>query len=389
MEHSGPLAGIRILDLADENAAFCSKVLADLGASVLKVEKPGGDKTQGTSRHIYHNSNKRSITLNIEKAKGRELLFRLSSKADVIVESFTPGYLESIGCSYEVLSQGNPELIMASVTGFGQNGPRSGYKSNDLVAAAYGGQMHVTGEASSFPLALHGGQSAYVASLFAAIGVLLAVIRRRQTGKGEHLDISAQEAAAGTLDHVLVRYLYDGVIPVRQGDLAWNRSSFILPCRDGRIFISIANQWETLVEWVASEGMAQDLTDEKWRDEKYRFEHIDHIREVLQQWTMTHKVEELFEIAQAMRFPWAPVSRPEDVLTSPQLEAREFFGRVIHSENSSTMVVPGMPYKFSGGTRHSPASYAPVPGKDNRSVYCGELGLSEEEVAELHRSGVI
>ena len=377
----GLLTGIRILDLANENAAFCSKTLADLGASVIKIEKPGGDSSRKAGFYLYNNTNKLGITLDIEKKEGRRLFLRLSKKADVIVETYPPGYLTALGCPYEVMSEANRGLILASVTDFGQTGPRSSYKSCDLVASAFGGQMYVSGDPSVAPLRPYGEQSFYVASLFAAVGILLALIKRRKTGKGEHIDISSQEAVSGTLDHVLV-------IPKRQGNLSWNRSSFILPCKDGHIHISIANQWETLVEWVAAEGMAQDLPDEKWKDENYRNQNVDHIRDVLQRWTLEHNVGELFEIAQAMRFPWAPVSRPEDVLSTPQLLAREFFCAVDHPEPGNALLCPGMPYRFNGSPS-SLARHAPLPGEDNKRVYCDDLGLSEKEFARLSRLGII
>lgn len=397
------LQGIRILDLADEKASFCSKVLADLGALVIKAEKPGGDnlrKAGSLSENkpfrepnlffLYNNANKLGITLDIEKQEGVRIFIMLVKKVDVVVESFPPGYLSVLDCSYEVMSKVNRGLILASVTGFGQTGLRSGYKSCDLVVSAFGGQMYISGDPSSVPLRPYGEQSYYLSSLFAAVGILLALIKRRKTGKGEHIDISSQEALSGTLDHVLVRYLYDGVIPRRQGSLSWNRSSFILPCKDGHIHISIATQWhwETLVEWVASEGMAQDLPEERWKDEDYRYQNVDHIKDVLQKWTLTHYVWELFETAQAMRFPWAPVCRPEDILFSPQLLAREFFCAVDYHGVGRSLLSPGMPYSFS----NSPSCRArrvPLPGEDNKRIYCDELGLSEKEVARLAKLGVI
>jgi len=400
-EKESLLHGIRILDLANEKACFCSKVLADLGAMVIKVEKPGGDSSRrmgplagnGPSGEpdlffLYNNTNKLGITLDIESEEGRTLFVRLVEKADVVVETFPPGYLKTLGCPYEVMSEVNPGVILASVTGFGQTGPKSGYKSCDLVASALGGQMHVSGAPSTTPLRAYGEQSFYAASLFTAVGILLALIKRRRAGKGEHIDISSQEAVAGTLDHVLVRYLYDGIIPKRQGNLAWNRSSFILPCKDGHIHISIAAQWETLVEWVAAEGMAEDLPDEKWKDENCRNQNVDHIMDVLQRWTLAHTVGELFEIAQAMRFPWAPVSRPQDVLSSPQLLAREFFCEVDHPEQGNSLLGPGMPYRFDSFPS-GPVRRAPLPGEDNKRIYCDDLGLSEKEIERLSRLGII
>jgi benzylsuccinate CoA-transferase BbsE subunit len=394
-EKEGLLHGIRILDLANEGAGFCSRILADLGALVIKVEKPEVDSSrkkdpflrnepspEARAFFFCNNANKLGITLDIEKEEGRKLFFKLMETTDVVVETFPPGYLETVRCPFRTMSEVNPGLILASMTGFGQTGPRSKYRSCDLVASAFGGQMYVSGASSTAPLRPYGEQSSYVASLFSAIGILLALIKRRSTGKGEHVDISSQEAVAATLDHVLVRYLFDGIIPKRQGNLSWNRSSFILPCKDGHMHMNIASQWETLVEWMAAEGMAEDLTDEKWKDEDYRKQEVDHIMDVLARWTRTHDVGELFETAQAMRFPWAPVSTPEDVLRSPQLLSRQFFSPVEHPESGGILLCPGLPYKFDSSTPKG-MRRAPLLGEDNQRIYCDELGFSEEEIERL------
>ena len=154
----------------------------------------------------YHNTNKRSITLNLETRDGREIFLRLAKKADVVVETFPPGTLKELGMGFDILSNINPGLILVSVTGFGQTGPRSEYKCCDLVASASGGQMYISGSPSTPPLKPFGEQSYYAASLYAAIGILLALRSRRQTGKGDRIDISLEEVFVSTLDHVMVRY---------------------------------------------------------------------------------------------------------------------------------------------------------------------------------------
>jgi len=400
-EKGGLLQGIRILDLADEKASFCSKLLADMGANVIKVEKPGGDSSRkigpflGDSPHperslffYYHNTNKLGITLNLEHPMGREILLRLIKRIDVVIETFTPGHLKELNLDFEILKSANPKLILVSVTGFGQNGPRSRYKSCDLVASAFGGQMYVSGSPLTPPLKSFGEQSYYSASLFAAIGVLLALRKRVQSGKGEHIDISLQESVVSTLDHVMVRYFYEKVVAKRQGNLSWNNSSFILPCKDGHIHLTVSSQWETLVEWIEDEGMAEDLVDEKWKDEGYRLRNINHVIDILQRWTRTHSVQELFELGQCMHFPWAPVCSPEKVLNSPQLKEREFFIDVDHPELEATLGYPGIPYR----PNHSMLKRwkrAPLIGEDNVQIYGNELGLSEEELKRLSSLKVI
>jgi benzylsuccinate CoA-transferase BbsE subunit len=400
-EKAGFLKGIQVLDLADEKASFCSKLLADLGARVIKIEKPGGDSSRrigpflGNSPHpekslffYYNNTNKMGITLNLEHEEGKGIFFRLVKKTDIVIETFRPERLKAIGLGFDVLSRENPKLILVSVTGFGENGPRSQYKSCDLVASAFGGQMYVSGSPLTPPLKAFGEQSYYTASLFAATGILLAIRKRAQTGRGDHIDISLQESVVSTLDHVMVRYFYEQIIPKRQGNLHWNYSFCILSCKDGHLLMTPFEQWGTLVEWMDSEGMAEDLKDERYGEEAYRLRHIDHVIEVLERWTKSHTTHELFELGQLMRFPWAPVHSPKEVLDSPQLKERSFFIDVNHPEIGKSLKYPGVPYKFS---RYSSERWkrAPLIGEDNVQIYQGELGLSDEELQRLSSLGVI
>jgi crotonobetainyl-CoA:carnitine CoA-transferase CaiB-like acyl-CoA transferase len=319
MKREGALSGYRVLDLTDEKALACGRFLADMGAEVIRIEKPG------TSSFRWENLGKKSLTLDLELKAGRALFQELVKKADVLVESHPPGSLETLGLGYHQFNKINPRLIMASVTPFGQDGPYRDYKSSDLVASAMGGQLYVTGEAALPPLKPFGNQSYYLGSLFAAIGVLLALMRRHASGKGQHIDISLQECVAAALDHVLVRYFYQDEVAQRQGSLHWNNAFRVFPAKDGYVLLSLFYQWETLVEWLESEGMAADLTEEKWQDREYRLEHIDHIIEVLERWTKKHSKAELVEEAQLMRFPWAKVASVSDLLASPQLEERKFW----------------------------------------------------------------
>jgi crotonobetainyl-CoA:carnitine CoA-transferase CaiB-like acyl-CoA transferase len=307
------LKDIRVLDLADETGSFCSRLLADLGASVIKVEKPDGDKSRkfGPFRadrsepenslfFAYHNTNKLGITLDLNQEADRETFLGLMKDTDVLVETFQPCYLEKIGLGFETLSILNPGLIHAAITGFGQKGPGKNHHSCDLVASACSGQMYVMGDPSGRPLAPFGEQSHYAASLFSAIQVLLALRRRGQTGRGVYIDLSLQEAAASSLDHVMVHWFYEKTITKRQGNLYGNSFFCILPCKDGHIQLTLLQQWETLVELMAAEGMACDLTDTPWKDETYRIDNISHIIEVAGEWTGKHTAEELFTLGYAI-----------------------------------------------------------------------------------------
>ena len=380
------LFGCRVLDLTDEKGRLCSRLLADMGAEVIRIEKPGAGSA-GES-FSWENLGKRGITLNIETKPGQEIFKKLVKTADVVVESYHPRYLGALGLGYSELGQLNPRLIMASVTDFGQSGPYQDYKSSDLVASALGGQLFVCGEPEMPPLKPFGNQAYYSACLFAATGILLALWNRHTTGKGQHIDISIQECVAATLDHVLVRYFYEGVVAQRQGSLHWNSAFRIFPCRDGYILLSLFQQWETLVEWLDSEGMAEDLTDKKWLDRGTRLKQLDHIIEVLERWTRTHTVAELVEKGQLMHFPWAKVTSMPELVDSPQLNERGFFVEAKHPRSGKKYKYPGAPCKLS----RSPwrvGSRAPNLGEDNMAIYHGELGLSDEQIEALAREGVI
>jgi crotonobetainyl-CoA:carnitine CoA-transferase CaiB-like acyl-CoA transferase len=277
-EHT--LSGYQVLDLTDSRGRFCIGLLARLGAEVTVPD--------------------------ISTAAGRDDFRRQAAMIDIIVESHPPGYLESLGLGYASLAGINPGLVMASITDFGRDGPYRDFKSCDLVAEALGGWLSVTGLPDA-PLKLYGEQACRTASLFAANGILLALWRRHETGRGQHIDISIMECVAATLDHVLVRYFYEGEVAGRRGGRHWNDAFAIFPCRDGYVLLSIFREWETLVEWLASEGMAADLAGPEWRDRDARRRGIQHIIDVLTRWTLTHTAAELVETGQLMRFPWARV----------------------------------------------------------------------------------
>jgi crotonobetainyl-CoA:carnitine CoA-transferase CaiB-like acyl-CoA transferase len=397
----GFLHGLRILDLADEKASFCTRLLADMGACVIKVEKPGGSASRNTgpflkdtSRSktsipfIYSNANKLGITLDLEHKEGRSIFLKLVPGTDVVVETFSPGDLNRKGLGFEILNALNPKLILASVTGFGQKGPRKNFKADDLIASAYGGQMHVCGSPARPPLKSFGNQSYHAASLFAATAILLALRNRARTEAGEHLDISLQASVTATLEHVMPRYFSEGVTYQRQGSLHWNEGFVVLPCRDGFIHVTLFQKWETLVEWLATEGMAEDLVDEKWLDEDFRRRNLDHVIAVLKKWTTHHTVDDIFEPAQLMRFPWTPVRTPNEVINCPQLHKRHFFVESKGRESGKPILFPGTPYKSSADINFR-IDPAPHPGEHNEMVYRQELGLSEKNLKRLYDNRVI
>jgi benzylsuccinate CoA-transferase BbsE subunit len=378
-----PLSACRVLDLTDEKGMPCARFLRDMGAEVIRLERPGG-----ASRSVYYQANnagKRAVTLDIEQEAGRGLLKKLAAAADVLVESYAPGYLAARGLDFATLQTINPRLVMASITGFGQGGPYCEYRISDITAAALGGQMSVSGDPPA-PLVPYGHQSYYLASLNAAIGVLLALRHRDTSGRGQYIDVSLQESVAGALDHVLVRYFYRNEVAERQGGHHWNGAFRVFPCRDGFVLLSPGYQWETLVEWLAAEGMAADLSETCWQDREYRRQHLDHVMAVLEKWTRTHDAGDLVAQGQAMRFPWARVDSIKGLLGNPQLGERGFWSEV-ETVDGRKLRFPGPAARLGRSPWHA-GGKVPAPGQDNRPVF-QEIGLTEEEINSLIDKGII
>jgi crotonobetainyl-CoA:carnitine CoA-transferase CaiB-like acyl-CoA transferase len=321
------------LVLGDESASLCAKVLAELGAELLEPPLEADPKS----------------------------LCGVVSRVDALLEAGPPGVLERWGIAPEELRRTHPRLILASVTPFGHTGPRRGWSSCDLVAAAAGGQLHVTGCAGREPLQLFGAQALSLASLHAAVGLVLALLERDATGRGTRVDVSLQEAVASGLDHVLVRYFSTGAVPGRAGSRQWNEASVVVACRDGHLLLYPFQQWDTLVEWMAVEGLAGDLTDREYQDPGRRRARFEHIVAAISQWTSLHTRSELFETGQLMQLPWAPVCTLAEVLASPQLAERGYFLPAKGREG----VEPGPPYVFS-----SPQEPPRIParGRPRRAV---------------------
>lgn len=377
----GLLQDIFVLDLADEQGSFCSKLLADLGATVVKIEQPQGDPSRrsgpfyraisGTAKtglsFFYNNTNKLGIVLDLKSQKGKQTLHGLIKKADVLVETLPQHSLQALNLGREQSHCINPRLIHISITGFGRTGPKSSFSSCDSVVSAYGGQMYLSGTPTGPPVKLFGPQSCYTASLFGANAMLLSLKRRRMTGKGCYIDLSIQESIASTLDHAMIDYFHGGAIAGRKQSARPADSFAVLPCRNGYIQIPILRNWETLLQLMDSDGKAKNLLEKKWRREAYRRNHLKQITEVASEWTANHSKHVLFELGQAMRFPWAPICALQEVLMSLQLRARRFFLQAKLPRHGWLTSIPGLPYRFSN---FPPSVLKPAPllGKHTQLV---------------------
>ncbi|MBN2320356.1 MAG: CoA transferase [Acidobacteria bacterium] len=373
------LEGIFVLDLADEKGSYCSRLLADLGAEVIKIEPPGGDPSRSLGpfytdvpggapvslSFFYNNLNKKSLVLDMTTDEGKHVFERLAERADVLVDTCSPDYWNALGFGSEKLRRANPRLVHLSITPFGQSGPKAAYHASAGIVSAFGGQTYVCSDGSGKPAKMFGMQPWYTASLFGAVSVLIRLRKRKRTGLGDFMDLSIQEAVASTLDHVLVDYFADGRVVHRQDSPTpdWNFSA--VPCKDGSILLTILRNWDTLVEILASEKRSKDLLDQKWQEPDYREKHFDHILEVVKEWAGCHTKQELFELGQAMRFPWAPVATAREILESPQLQSRRFF--IESNISGKKAFFPGMPYRFNSWTPTSP-SPPPPPGGNTAKV---------------------
>jgi len=392
---TAPLAGYRVLDLADEKGAACAKMLADLGADVVKVEPPGGVSArqhppfandtphrEGSLYFAYYNTNKRSVTLDLESPEGPAVFLRLMNRADVVIESFMPGTLARLGLSYEQLSCENPGIILTSITGFGQFGPRADYKALDIVSFAMGGPMYASGEPNERPCTAPGELAYGIAGAWAAAGTIIAVYHRAASGVGQHVDVSVQEAAAMITDSAITRLSYEGTDLNREGNSYLRVTpGNLYPCKDGwvRIVSGQPVHWHRLIAWLDN---PKPLDDPSWVNRDKRDRNREFVDAVISRYTSRHTRAQLFADGQHAGVPVTPVNTPQDFMVSEIARAREFFVDVDHPHiGRHSYAMP--PFKFSGTPIPKPKP-APLLGQHNAEIFgdgekrCQEPFLPQE-----------
>lgn len=414
----GLLTPYRVLDLTDEYGFLCGKILADLGADVIKIEPPGGD----SARHIgpivpdaagrelegfywlAYNANKRGITLNLEKPQGQELLKRLAQRADFLIESFPPGYLDGLGIGYQALSALNPRIIVTSITPFGQTGPYRDYKSSDLIAMAMSGMMSLVGDPDRPPVRISLAQSPMWAGMYAAAGTLIAHWHREQTGEGQQVDISLQSGLLWALANAPSFWILNRENIARAGSLMVGRSikgakfRTVYPCKDGYVnFIVYGGEAgkrsnQALVEWLEEEGLCTEALRQRDWDTfnvaQLTQEEVDEIEIPASQLFLRYTKAEFMEQVVRREMLGYPVNTVADLLEDQQLAARDFWQRFPYGLEGQVLTYPGGFAKFSAGEcglRRPP----PRIGEHNEEIYAGELGLSAAELAALREAGVI
>ncbi|HSW38693.1 MAG TPA: CoA transferase [Acidobacteriota bacterium] len=362
------LDGIAVLDAADERGNFAAKLLADLGATVIKLEFSGRNRSPGCLSYFYDNSNKQSVNVKPRSREGKLLLCRLIEKADILIETGASGPLAALYPDNGLIRRANPRLIHIAISGFGRTGPLRDIPYDDHTIAAAGGQTYITRDSSGRPGGMFFRQSYATAALFAANAALLGLRKRKITGKGMYLDLSVQEAVASMLDPIMIDYFRNGEITGGKTDQTGSAFN-LLPCSDGFIQATVFRNWETVLELMKSEGKAGRLTAPEWQDAGYRERHRARVIETAAAWSSTHAGDELFHLAQAMRFPWAPVALRGEIRKSRQLQSRRFFIAASLPGRGATRsaVFPGRPYKISGSAL-PPFAPAPMPGKHIRRI---------------------
>jgi len=413
------LSPYRVLDLADEKGALCGAVLASMGADVIKVEPPCGCATrrkppfhedqpnmESSLVHWALNKNKRSLTLALETADGREIFEKLLRSADFLIESFKPGYLEKLGFGYEDVRRIAPSLIYVSITPYGHGGPRSEWEAVDINLQAMGGHMYLSGDVDRAPVRvgldasyLHGGTEG-------AAGAMVALNHRRRTGRGQHVDVSMQQCIIWTLLNTTMTWqmvqrqeMRGGAVRKERGNTVYTR--VIWPCRDGMVlFIPIgggggkarSNSYLRFVDWMRQDGYFADcLILRDWNNkEMYSFSQseYDAVSDQIGEFLKTKTVSELYERAVADRFLLAPISTVENLLSSPQLEERKFFAEAVGLELGQAIKYPGPFAKFSK-TPLAEARRAPLLGEDTDRILF-ELGYDScETIDALRASGAV
>jgi crotonobetainyl-CoA:carnitine CoA-transferase CaiB-like acyl-CoA transferase len=398
------LSSVRVLEYCHLVAGpYCSKLLADLGAEVVKIEQPGvADPArrrgpflndmphpERSGLFLYLNTNKLGVTLNLADQRGKNIFLKLVEAVDILIEDQHPGFWSGLGLGYEQLRQINTRLVMTSITPFGQTGPYRDFKCYPLNLFHAGGEGYLTPgwggyEPDRPPLRAGRYVGDYESGLSAAVAALGAFYWQQATGQGQHVDVSQQQSLMALNPGEIRYYPNLGAVASR----ATRTLSFggILPCKDGYVELSIyeEHQWQALLKLMGEPEWAKQ---DKFKDRLSRSQNNAELNLLLAEWMKQHTKEELYHSGQALGVPIAPYNNTREVVASSQLSHRAFFVEIEHPETAKTRY-PSAPYKFSR-TPWRAERPAPLLGQHNEEIYGQRLGFSRQEIARLRQAGVI
>ncbi len=393
-----PLEHITVLDLTRVlSGPYCTMLLADMGARVIKIEQPGkGDDTRGwgppfldgeSAYFLSINRNKESITLDFKRPEGRAVLERLAAKSDVLVENFRPGTLARVGFDYASLHEKYPRLVYCSISGFGQTGPRRDEPGYDAVIQAEGGLMSITGDADGPPYRLGVAIADIVSGMFAAYGISMALLARERTGRGQHVDLGMLDAVAALLTYQAGNYFATGKAPGRLG----NRHPSIVPyetfaAADGDFVIAVGND-ELWKKFCAAIGLEAMDGIERFATNRDRVTHYDALRPLIAGKLRTRTRREWIEILGRDGVPCGSVRDLNEVFADPQLRARGMLASIMH-ETIGPVTLTGVPVKLSdtpGDVRKAP----PRLGEHTAAILRDEAGLDAPAIEHLRQQRII
>ena len=400
------LQGIRVIELGDYiSAPFCARLLADLGAEVIKVEAPDrGDTSrrngpfpndepnaEASGLFLFLNTGKSGITLDVDTSTGKKMFLRLLEDADVLVENLPPGHLEKLKLDYPSINEQFPRLVVTSITPFGQTGPYKDYAGYDLNLQAAGGISIGIGMPNRPPLAMPLSQGDFMAGLAGAASTLLAILAREGTGKGQWVDVAGSQVLAVLISfaYFLPNFIYRGVAGTRKGRRGGEAyfPNTIMPCKDGFVCLYPLQmpQYLRFLEMIGSPDWQEN---NRYRDRRAMAEQYPEEAEALiAPWFMERTKEEIFSLCMEHKVPCAPVRTIQEVVEDPHLNHRGFFVDVDHP-TAGKLTHPGSPFRLF----RTPAEIggpAPLLGQHNADIYGGRLGLSREEMGRLRMAGVI
>lgn len=393
-----PLENVRVLDLSRVLAGpYCTMMLGDLGADVVKVERPGtGDDTRQwgppfaageSAYYLCCNRNKRGITLNLKSEQGREIAVQLAERADVLVENFLPGTLDAWGLSYAALSQRNPRLVYCSITGFGQTGPRSAEPGYDIMIQALAGVMSITGETDGAPMKVGVAISDITSGIFACNAILAALVGRERTGRGDRVDVALFDATIAWLANVGSNYLVSGQVPRRQGTEHPNIVPYqAFQAADESLIVAVGNDGQ-FVKFCDVIGRPELATDARFVTNALRVQHRSELLPVLAAEMARRPAAEWLDKLEQAGIPCGPVNTIDRVFADPQTAARDMLIETAHP-TIGRLKLAGSPLKLAS-IDQPPRRPPPLLGEHTDEVLRDELALSPAEIHRLRASGAI